>query len=213
MGAARRKLEAKRRAYLQDILEQQDEVIQVPLQSCDGWFRGVSQGLVPIVLDLWRKERSDSELWLYRIDRYWVKQFWQTPNGNHAKRGDLLIDVRANEFAKELWFNTVTRPEFIESFRPQIEAVKRGELGCVQFWWLKRYLLCRSLESKLPINYWEYYPIVEVYSPDGTQTEQALDLSEYLDSHKSFLIDPKQIDSMAPWEEKVFSDCITCQEV
>lgn len=213
MGAARRKVAAKRQAFLQDILEQHDDIVQVPLQVSDGWFRGVSQGMVPVVLDLWEKEGRGRELWLYRIDRYWVKRFWQTSSGNLANRGELMIDIRTNEFAKQLWLNTVTQPQFIDSFREQIEAVKKGELGSIQFWWLKRYLLCRSLDSKLPINYWEYYPIVEVHSPDGTVTDRALDLADYLDSKKSFFQDPKKIESKAPWETKVFADCIKCQEL
>lgn len=215
MGAAKARRRAKINELRQEIISQsqETEVVQVPVQLNDGWYRGLSDNWLPLLLDEWKEHKRDRQLWVYRIDRYWVKQKWKTPSGNFADRGDLIVQVRTTEMAKELWLNTVSQVQFLDNFAPQIEAVKRGETGPVQFWWFRRFLLCRSVseEQSMPVNYWEYYPLVEVYHPDGTREESALDMAEFLDAKKSFEQDPKAIESAAPWEKKVFADCIQCE--
>lgn len=213
MGVAALKKKAKKAELLQHLLQQEDpDVIQLPLQEDDGWFRGCTGKYLPVALDVWKKHGGDRELWVYRIDKFWVKQCWETKGGNKIERGDLILEIHINEFAKELWLNTVTQPQFKDEFAIQIEAVKRGESGCVQFWWLKRFLMCRAVAEKPPVNYWEYFPIVEVYRPDGSYEQSAVDVTTFLNtSNKSFSQDPKGIESAAPWEKRVFDACIKCE--
>ncbi|MGA1712807.1 MAG: hypothetical protein ACO4CS_16100 [bacterium] len=214
MGAAKRKKQAKVNLLVQDINAQSDEdIVQLPLQQADGWFRGISGYWIPTALDTWYKHCPDKEIWIYRIDKYWVKQKWQTKGGNYADRGDLIVQVETNEFAKAVFLATVDRPEYRDAYEAQIEATKRGENGCVQFWMFRRFLLTRSITEaqKLPVNYWEYYPIVDVYRPDGSYEQQAVDMNEYMGSVKSIYQDPAGIESAAPWEMELFDRLVTCE--
>lgn len=211
MGQAKLRAKKKQQELLDTILAQQNEpdIVQVPIQLGDGWYRGIPSQLVPQLLGLWEQHKRDRQLWMYYINKFWVHQSWKTPQGNYADRGDMIITVESNAFAKELWLNTVSQPHMIDKYKDQIEVVKQGENGCVQFWWLRRYLLCRASLGlqKMPVNQWDYYPLVQVFHPDGTTTEQALDLEE-IDQHKTLFQDPKEVASAAPWEIKVFDACI-----
>lgn len=212
MGQAKVRAEKKRQEILDAILAQQHEpdIVQIPIQLGDGWYRGVLPHVIPWVTDLWEPHKRDRQLWVYYINKFWVHQSWKTPQGNYANRGDLILTVESNALSKELWLNTVSQPHLFDSYKDQIEVVKKGENGCVQFWWLRRYLLCRASLGlqKSPVNQWDYYPLVQVFHPDGSTTEQALDLTE-IDHRKTLFQDPKEVASPAPWEIKVFNDCIT----
>jgi hypothetical protein len=211
MGQGKRRYQAKLNALIADINRQTNEdVVQCPIQLSDGWYRGVQSEFVGDILNYWDAIANGRELWVYYINKFWVHQSWKTHKGNHADRGDLILTVNTNAVAKQLWQNTVSQPHVIDNYRDQLEAVKQRENGCVQFWWLRRYLLCRASLGlqKMPVNQWDYYPLVQVFYPDGTTAEQALDLAD-IEQHKTLFQDPKEVASAAPWELDVFRNCIT----
>jgi hypothetical protein len=213
MGQGKRRQAAQIRKLVQDIEQQTTipDVVQVPLQYKDGWYRGVKRDNVELLLNEWWQRCGDRVLYLYRIDKFWIRQFWETPQGTTVKRGELILDVCPNKDAKQQWLNTVSQPDLVDLYRDQIEIVNQGENGCVAYWWFRRYLFCRKHLGlqKLPVNCWEYLPIIEVYHPDGSMEYQAFDLKDFLEQPKFFRVDPKIVLFPAPWESIVFNACIT----
>jgi len=176
MGEANRRRKAKQKEILEMLLKQAGEdLVQIPLQEPDGWVRGIQKSYLPYLRSLWQKHGGDRQLVVYRIDAFWIKQWWVTPKGTEVERPDLLIEARANSEAKEALARLY---ESLGGNDDKVKSLRSGEHGSVYSYFSLRYAMTKSLSAKLPVNRWELLPLVNVIDPEG-ESIQAVQTGEF----------------------------------
>lgn len=204
--ASRRRLRDRQSLRLQTLSQANEDIVQLPIQKPDEWYRGVREDDTNFIQDLYNAHGNGREFWVYRIDKFWIKESWKTPKGTLVHRGDLLLTITPNQEAKRAWLRLVK--EYGDMFKAQIDVVEnKRDAGCVSTWWMRRFIRSRQQDPKRPINHWQYFPIVEIYSPDGIQ-QSAVNTAEF--ESLGEIIDERTPDISPPteYESRIFSQII-----
>lgn len=206
MGEANRRRKANENKILTAILGQSDQdVVQVPIQEPDGWYRGIERSYLSYARQLWAKHGGDRQLLIYRIDAFWIKQWWITPKGTEIERPDLIIEARSTAEARDALLRLY---DHLGGYEDRAEVVRRGENGSVYSYFSLRYAMASSLTAKLPINRWELLPLVHSITPDGEEIK-AVQTGEFKSLGNSIHnVDRANIDPVTNFEQRLFDQLI-----
>lgn len=211
MGLAAKKKQAKEAEWIADIetcIREGYDIVAIPLQSNDGWFKGLMMRDIPDLLKVWDKYCEGRILNIICMDRFWVELIWRTPQGSEIIKKEGAIAVDLTREARELLLdNTVQHQR--EGWEQQAALMRSGEWGQAYWGWLSRYVFCLPIEPKNPHNLARFYPIVEVYDGREKQPDGMTSFQYYNCRSDMKIFRAEEYESVHSIETKIFDACIT----
>lgn len=208
MGQSQARLKKHAAEWIRDITDQIGyDIIQVPSQKNDTWFRGVTHRNIPELLKVWAKFDRGEALKIVCIDRFWVELIWRTPKGSEkiVSEFQILIDLSRAARDNAIRKNAADKKE---GWEYQDRLYKEGNWGTAYWVYLCRYLYCLPIDPKRPHKMAKIYPLVEVYQcgdrlPDEMTSFTFYGLNDTLAIKREGDYQPP-----CPEEKAMFRDCL-----